>query len=110
MLSEQWTIISILSITVMMFLWGRWRHDMVALGSLLACVLAGLIDPSEAFSGFGHPAVITVACVLILSRGLQNAGAVDALTRVVLPANAGRFVSMLALMGLGAFLSGTLPR
>ena len=106
MSSEQWTIISILSITVLMFLWGRWRHDMVALGSLLACVLAGLIDPSEAFSGFGHPAVITVACVLILSRGLQNAGAVDALTRVVLPANAGRFVSMLALMGLGAFLSG----
>ena len=106
MLFEQWTIISILFITVLMFLWGRWRHDMVALGSLLVCVLAGLIDPSEAFSGFGHPAVITVACVLILSRGLQNAGAVDALTRVVLPANAGRFVSMLALMGLGAFLSG----
>ncbi|TVQ67726.1 MAG: SLC13 family permease [Oceanospirillales bacterium] len=106
MSSEQWTILSILSITVLMFLWGRWRHDMVALGSLLACVLVGLIDPSEAFSGFGHPAVITVGCVLILSRGLQNAGAVDALTRVVLPANAGRFVSMLALMGLGAFLSG----
>ncbi|WP_151669864.1 SLC13 family permease [Nitrincola schmidtii] len=103
---DQWIIISIFAITVLMFLWGRWRHDMVAFGSLLACVLAGLIDPAEAFSGFGHPAVITVACVLILSRGLQNSGAVDALTRVALPANAGRMVSMLALMGLGAFLSG----
>ncbi|MDP3084848.1 MAG: SLC13 family permease [Rubrivivax sp.] len=89
-----------------MFLWGRWRHDMVAAGALLACVLAGLVAPAQAFSGFGHPAVITVACVLVLSQGLQNSGAVDALTRIALPAQAGRLVTLGALMGLGAFLSG----
>ncbi len=73
---DQTLILAILLATVAMFLWGRWRHDMVALGSLLACVLAGLIDPGKAFDGFGHPAVITVACVLVLSRGLQTSGAV----------------------------------
>jgi di/tricarboxylate transporter len=106
MTNDQWLILTILTATVAMFLWGRWRHDMVAAGALLACVLAGLVAPAEAFSGFGHPAVITVACVLVLSRGLQNAGAVDALTRTMLPANAGRLVSLAALMGLGALLSG----
>ncbi|MFU2510316.1 SLC13 family permease [Pseudoalteromonas sp. ASV78] len=103
---EQLLILAILFITVALFLWGRFRHDVVALMALLACVVVGLVNPENAFSGFGHPAVITVACVLILSRGLQNAGAVDALTRIALPSNAGRMLSMLALMGLGALLSG----
>ena len=71
MSNAQIEILVILAITVAMFLWGRWRHDMVAAGALLACVVAGLVSPHEAFLGFGHPAVISVACVLVLSRGLQ---------------------------------------
>jgi len=106
MTNEQSLILLILAATVAMFLWGRWRHDMVALGSLLACILAGLVPAREAFAGFGHPAVITVACVLVLSRGLQSSGAVDALTRLVLPAKAGVTLSLLALTGLAALLSG----
>jgi di/tricarboxylate transporter len=102
---DQWLILVILVATVAMFVWGRWRHDMVAAGSLLSCVLVGLVPAREAFAGFGHPAVITVACVLVLSRGLQVSGAVDLLARKVLPASAGRTLSLSALMGLGALLS-----
>ena len=79
---------------------------MVALAALLASVLAGLIAPDIAFAGFGHPAVITVACILVLSHGLQSTGAIDALTRRLLPSDAGPMVSMGALLGLGAVLSG----
>ncbi len=106
MTTPQILIIAILLSTVAMFLWGRWRHDMVALGSLLACVVTGLVDPSVAFSGFGHPAVVTVACVLVLSRGLQASGAVDALARVALPGDAGPLASLAAIVALGAVLSG----
>jgi di/tricarboxylate transporter len=106
MTQDQWTILAILFGTVLMFLFGRWRHDMVAFAALLACVIAGLVAPSAAFSGFGHPAVVTVACVLVLSQSLQNSGAVDVLARSLLPANAGRLVTLSVLMGLGAFLSG----
>jgi len=106
MAGEQAAIIAVLVATVAMFLWGRWRHDMVAVGALLACVLAGLVAPADAFAGFGHPAVITVACVLVLSRGLQTSGAVDVLTRHTLPKNAGPTLSLVALVGLGAVLSG----
>ncbi|MFA7611637.1 MAG: SLC13 family permease, partial [Sulfurimonas sp.] len=106
MTTEQILILTILTFTVGMFLWGRWRHDMVGAAALLACVLVGLVPPLEAFAGFGHPAVITVACVLVLSRGLQISGVVDALTRTVLPVQAGVTLSMAALIGLGAVLSG----
>lgn len=106
MAGEQAAIIAVLVATVAMFLWDRWRHDMVAVGALLACVLAGLVAPADAFAGFGHPAVITVACVLVLSRGLQTSGAVDVLTRHTLPKNAGPTLSLVALIGLGAVLSG----
>jgi di/tricarboxylate transporter len=106
MQQEQLLILAILAVTVAMFLWGRWRHDMVAAGALLACVLSGLLPAGEAFAGFGHPAVISVACVLVLSRALQLSGAVDVLARHALPNRAGVTVSLLALTGLGALLSG----
>ncbi len=99
-------ILAILVMTLALFLWGRLRHDVVALSALMACVVTGLVPPAEAFAGFGHPAVITVACVLVLSAGLQSSGAVDVLARAVLPREAGRLTSMAALMGLGALLSG----
>ncbi|HEV8035434.1 SLC13 family permease [Yoonia sp.] len=106
MTTPQLLIFAILAATMGLFLWGRFRHDIVALLALMACVVAGLVPAAEAFAGFGHPAVITVACVLVLSQGLQNTGAVDWLARSVLPAEAGRLTSMAALMGLGALLSG----
>lgn len=103
---EQKLILAILGLTIAMFLWGRWRHDMIALAALLACVLTGLIDPAIAFNGFGHPAVITVACVLVLSAGLQSSGAIDVLARHAMPKKAGPLLSMGVLVGVGAILSG----
>jgi di/tricarboxylate transporter len=106
MRTDQIVLLLILVATIGLFLWGRWRHDMVAMAALLACVTAGLVAPADAFAGFGHPAVVTVACVLVLSRALQTSGAVDVLARRVLPASAGTTLSLLALVGLGALLSG----
>lgn len=106
MTGEQTVIIGVLIATMAMFLWGRWRHDMVALGALLVCVFAGLVPGREAFAGFGHPAVITVACVLILGYGLQISGAVDVLATRLLPTAAGPTLSILALISLAALLSG----
>ena len=103
---EQTMILAILAVTVGLFLWGKWRHDMVAAAALLACVAVGLIQPVDAFLGFGHNAVVTVACVLILSSALQSSGAVDVLTRFILPSKAGPTLSIAALTALAAILSG----
>ncbi len=106
MTNPQILIFAILAAMVGLFLWGRFRHDVVALAALLACVISGLVPSGVAFAGFSHPAVITVACVLVLSQGLRNTGAVDWLARSILPHDAGRITTMLALIGLGAALSG----
>jgi di/tricarboxylate transporter len=102
---DQTLILSILAASIGLFLWGRWRHDMVALAALLACVFTGLIPGQDAFAGFGHGAVITVACVLVLSRGLQSTGAIDVLAQKLLPKNAGLAIGAAMLTALGAFLS-----
>jgi di/tricarboxylate transporter len=78
---------------------------MVAMAALLACVFAGLVPGGEAFSGFAHPAVITVASVLVLGYGLQISGAVDVLVKHLLPSSSGPTLSILALISLGALLS-----
>jgi di/tricarboxylate transporter len=102
---QQLAILIILAATVFLFLWGRWRHDMVAMAALLACVLVGLVPASGAFAGFGHPAVITVACVLVLSRSLLTTGAVDVVTRRLIPSSSGPTLTIAMLSGLGAVLS-----
>lgn len=103
---EQTLLLLVLAATVVGFLWGRWRHDLVAMASLLICVFLGLVPFGRAFSGFGHPAVITVALVLILSHGLQTSGAVDELTRRVLPRKSGPVWSITILTALAAAISG----
>lgn len=106
MTEAQIAVLLILGTVVALFLWGKWRHDLVAVMALVACVVAGLVAPEQAFSGFGHPAVITVACMLIMSKALQVSGAVEVMARYALPGNAGPMLSLTALMGLGAALSG----
>lgn len=102
---DQIAITVVMIAVIGMFMWGRWRHDMVAVGALLACVVLGLVAPGQAFAGFSHPAVVTVACVLVLSRGLQLSGAVDVLSRAVLPDSARPTASIAALAALAAVLS-----
>ena len=105
MTTEQALLFTILLMTIGLFIYGRWRHDVVALAALMACVFTGLVSADEAFSGFGHPAVITVACVLVLSYAMQNSGAVDAMVRRVLPEKAGVTTTIALLTALVAVLS-----
>lgn len=78
---EQMIIFGVLLITLGLFIWDRWRYDVVAILALLAVALTGLIPAEKVFSGLGHPAVVTVAAVLILGRALVNAGVVDSVAR-----------------------------
>ena len=71
---EQGTILVVLAGTMAVFVWDRWRYDVVAIASLMVCVLLGLIGPEAAFHGFSNPAVITVAAVLVISRALAGSG------------------------------------
>ena len=67
----------VLLVTLVLFIWGKYRYDIVAALALIAVSLLGLIDLNTAISGFGNPAVITVAAVLVISHALKNSGVVE---------------------------------
>ncbi|WP_152205368.1 SLC13 family permease [Marinobacter changyiensis] len=79
--AEQGIVFGVLLATLGMFIWNRLRFDVVAMLALLVVAVAGLVPADTVFSGFGHPAVITVAAVLVISQGLVNAGVVDTIAR-----------------------------
>jgi di/tricarboxylate transporter len=82
---EQLFLIGLMAALLILFWWGRWRYDIVAFAALVVAAAAGTVPYEDVFSGFGHPAVVTVAVVLVISRGLQNSGAVDLIARHLLP-------------------------
>ncbi len=76
---DQVLVGTVIILTLILFAWGRWRYDIVATAALLVLAAAGTIPADHVFNGFGNPAVITVAAVMVVSRGMWNAGAADAL-------------------------------
>lgn len=98
--------ILVLVSTIGLFIWGILRVDVVAVLALLACVMLGLVPGDEAFGGFGHPAVITVAAVLGLSSALARSGAIDLVAGRIGRIASGRTAQMVTLSGLGGVLSG----
>jgi di/tricarboxylate transporter len=81
MTTHQIVLCVLLAAVLVLLLWGRWRYDLVAFSALVVAVIAGVVPAAGAFAGFGHPAVVVVALVLIVGRGLSNAGVVELLTR-----------------------------
>jgi di/tricarboxylate transporter len=102
---EIWFIFIILALTLVLFVTEWIRFDLIALLSLLAVIFTGLLPTGRAFSGFSNSAVITVAAVLVLSRGLQNSGLVETIGKQLVKAEGGTIVQIGLLTGLVAFLS-----
>ena len=106
MQTDQLIVFAVLAATLGLFIWNRWRYDIVALGALLVVILAGIVPPEQAFMGLGHPAVVTVAAVLVLSRGLLNGGVVDALAQHLTRVGDRPWVQVLTLTSIVALCSG----
>ena len=102
-------------LTFALFIYGKWRYDVVAIISLcllviLDKILGGeqsdlVLDISNIFNGFGHPAVVTVAAVLIISRALRNSGVVDMIAHQIKPFTKNKTLHISSLSGVIALLS-----
>lgn len=107
-LSPSTLVFIVLGLTLVAFIWGRFRYDLVALAALLGSVMLGLVPADDAFAGFGHPAVITVAAVLVLSRGFERSGVVDVIANQVLKVGERLLLQLLVLVGTVVVLSGVM--
>lgn len=78
-------VAAILACALVLFVWERWRYDLVAVGALLAAVITGVVPSEQAFTGFADPAVTTVAAVLVISGAIRKSGVLDIALRSLGP-------------------------
>ncbi|MBS1786261.1 MAG: SLC13 family permease [Acidobacteria bacterium] len=102
----------ILLLAVYNFVREKIPPDLTALLALLALLITGILTPGEAFSGFSHPATVSVAAVLVLSAAIEHTGALTFVARRVLePLGHSELlltaVVMLAIGGISAFINNT---
>jgi len=67
-------MLTILVITIALFIWGKFTPDIVALLSMLSLYLTGILDTKETLSGFSNPTVIMIAALFIIGEGLSKTG------------------------------------
>ena len=103
---EQTIVFVTLALSLLFFIWGKVRYDVVAFLSLMVLVLTKVVSPEVAFSGLGHPAVITVAAVLIISKALQHSGLVDVIGNWVGSISKKLWVQVILLCFIVALASG----
>ena len=108
MTNDQIILFSLLVSVFALLLWGRIRYDVVAFSALVAGLLLGVIPKEEAFSGFGHSATVIIALVLIVSRALSNAGAIEMLSRFVVDGSRSLAAHIGIMAGAGAALSAVM--
>ncbi len=105
MTTDQIILFSLFGGVFLMLLWGRFRYDMVAFTALLLGVVLGVVPTKDAFSGFGHPATLIVALVLIVSAGLVRSGAVFLITRTLVDSARALGAHITIIGAIGAVLS-----
>ncbi|HZJ86406.1 MAG TPA: SLC13 family permease [Erysipelotrichaceae bacterium] len=90
---------------LVLFIDGRIRYEFVSLSALLILTVFKIIDFESAFSGFSHPAVITVASVLVISASLVKSGVVERLVVLLNNKTQNLYFKLLALMLVTGVLS-----
>ena len=105
MTPDQIILFTLFGAVFALLLWGRFRYDLVAFSALMAGVVLGVVPAHEAFSGFGHPATLVVALVLVVSAGLVRSGAVFLITRTLVNSARGLGSHIAIMGGVAAVLS-----
>ncbi len=104
--AEQLQILGILLVVLVLLVWNRWRYDVVAFGALVLAVLTGAVPKDEAFNGFGHPATMIIALVLVVSYGLSASGAVSFIARHLTAPDRSVPIHIAVMSSIGGLLSG----
>ncbi len=95
-----------LAVALILFIWDKFRYDIVAFLSLFTLIVFGIIPSERAFTGFSHPAVITVAAVLIISNALQYSGLVDLIVDWISRISEKLWIQIILLCSMVALASG----
>ena len=84
-MSDAFLSTAIMLLALALFVSDRIRPDAVALLVLLLAWMTGLVSLEEALAGFGSPAVLIVAAVLVVGRAVEYTGGAQAMTAWLIP-------------------------
>lgn len=103
---------AILAITIVLFVSGRLRSDLVALISILALFLTGILTVDQILSGFSDSTVIMIAALFVIGEGLSRTGVTAWLGEKILEVAGSNKVRLLVVLMIGtallsAFISNT---
>ncbi len=73
---QAFLVLSLLGLVVALLITERLRPDIVSMLALAGLVALRILPTDQALSGFSNPATVTVACMFVLSAGLQASGLV----------------------------------
>ncbi len=102
---HQIIVFLVIGMTLLLFIDGRIRYEFVSITGVLILAITGVISPEEAFIGFGHPAVITVASVLVISAALIKSGVIEHVVVLLNGLTNNIYLKVMGLMVVTAFLS-----
>lgn len=99
----------VLFVTIAVFIWDKFRMDLVALTMMITLLLAGIITPDEAVSGFGDKVVIMIAGLFVIGRALTLTGITAQIGSYLLKvSNGGFWKLMIFLLPLASILAAFL--
>ncbi len=105
---DQLILFTLLGVFFALLIWGRWRYDLVAFLALVTALLTGVVPADRAFAGFGHPATVIIALVLIVSRALANSGSVELVARFLVDRSRSLGAHIALMSGFAAMLSAVM--
>jgi len=103
--TEQILALSLVTGMMAMFVWGRFRYDLVAVGTLLLGVAIGVVPAKDMFSGFSDDITIIVGSALIVSAAIARTGIMEHAARRFLPQSLNMRAQLAVLIGTVALLS-----
>jgi len=102
---EQASAFAVIGGMMALFVWGRLRYDLVAVLSLMAAYLVGIVPAEEMFSGFSDDIVFIIASALIVSAAVSRSGIVEILLRKAGPYLTSTQAVLIVLVGTVTILS-----
>ncbi|MDD9329632.1 MAG: SLC13 family permease, partial [Bartonella sp.] len=85
MTEDQIMAFSLICLMMIVFIWDRFRYDIVAVCTLLIACTVGLVSPKEAFSGFSNDIVIIVGSVFVVSAAISRSGVMELIIQHIWP-------------------------
>lgn len=80
---ELYITIAIIGIGIFLFIKDFFSIDTTSILIMALFIVSGVLNPEEGFSGFNHPATITLGCMFVVSGAVFRSGLIDGLSSTI---------------------------